>query len=95
MTIEEFADIVGLDLEIVRYANQGNRYVVQFRDTDVKETEDDPTLRCVYGEGFSIRDALADYVQKISGKWLVVDVDGQARRRFSVPMILGYRDGEW
>ena len=94
MTIEEFADIIGLDLEIVRYANQGNRYVVQFKDVDVKETEDDPTLRCVYGEGFCINDALADYVQKISGKWLVVDAVGGVRVKFSVPVMLGYRSDE-
>ncbi len=85
MTIYEFADVIGRDLVIRRYANQGGRWTAEFDGAELKDAPDSGFLAGVYGNGVSPEDALSDYLECIKGKWLVFDAYGKHRREYNVP----------
>lgn len=85
MTVEEYADALNLELEIRRYPNQDGRYTAQFANCDMKERADDGCLTGAYGNGKSPSQAIADYIQQIEGKILVVGAGTDYRRQYLVP----------
>ena len=86
MNIEEFADILGVNLIITRYANQGGRYTAKFDGVEVKRDKHDVILCGLYGKSKSSHEAVADYVENIRGKWLVINAyQKEKRREFGVP----------
>jgi len=85
MTIEEFGDVMGVDLIIRRYANQQNRYMCQFEYAEVKKYKGEPGLRGLYGTGKCASEAVQDYVTIIKGKWLVINAMTDRRKEFGVP----------
>jgi hypothetical protein len=88
MNIEEYADALNLQLEITRYANQGNRYSARFDGCETKDGPEDGCLTSTYGNGYSAFTAVEDYVKKIKGKILVVSAMGPDRRQYLVPKTL-------
>jgi len=88
MTIEELADILAVDLQIRRYANQLNRYTASFERTGVKESKSDRILSSTHGNGKTPQEAISDYTKKICGKWLVVNAYSDNRIEFGVPETL-------
>ena len=89
MTIEELADVINVDLIIRRYANQTNRYIAEFEHTEIKNSKDDRILAGIYGNSTSPAKAIQDYIENITGKWLVIDAGSKDNRReFGVPATL-------
>lgn len=84
MNIEEFADVIGADLIIRRYANQDNRYMAEFEHCETTE-KDSPVLAGEYGNGKTAHMAVLDYVQKIKGKILVFNAYSKDRKEFNAP----------
>jgi hypothetical protein len=86
VTVEEYADALNLELMIIRHANQFNRYVARFHNTETKENFQSCILSSTHGNGSSADGAVRDYAEKIRGKVLVVDAsDKLNRREYAVP----------
>ena len=89
MTIEEFGDIINCDLVIRRYSNQNNRYMCQFEHSETKESEHSAILEGTYGNGYSISNAISDYVERIRGRFIVLNAyDKEKRKVYGVPETL-------
>lgn len=83
MDIYEFADIIQKDIEITRFANQGNRFIASFKQSYTKGTG---TLEGTYGDAKSAIGAIQDYTAKIRGKVLVFEpINEKSRPEFAVP----------
>jgi len=82
MTIEEYADVLNVDLIIRRYCNQDNRYMAEFENADIKEG---CGLVGIHGNGKTATEAVLNYVERIRGKRIVFDAMGKDRREFDVP----------
>lgn len=85
MKINEFADVIGADLIIRRYANQNNRFTCSFEDSEVM---DGNLLRGTYGNGDSIDFAISDYTRQIRGKTIVFNAMRDNRKEYQVPQSL-------
>lgn len=85
MKLGEFADVIGKDLLIRRYANQNNRFTCAFDGSEVKEG---CFLRGGFGDGDTVEKAIADYVQQIRGKHLVFNAYTPKREDYEVPATL-------
>lgn len=89
MHIEEYADALNLELIILRYPNQANRYCAQFEDCEVKDDAGSAILESAYGNGSTPQAAIAAYLNEIRGKVLVVCAgDPERRRQYVVPRSL-------
>lgn len=89
MTIYEFADIIGKDLELTRFNNQSERWVCSFRDSVTKVEPADATATGTYGDAKSPIGAVQDYTAKIRGKILVFRaMHPTERQEFNVPKII-------
>lgn len=88
MTIYELSDMVNEHLILTRYSNQGTRWSAQINHAETKEFKGSAILCGEYGDGNSPETAIADYVQRIRGKVLVIDSMGKDRREFVVPATL-------
>lgn len=86
ISIEDFADIINKELDIKRYPNQDNRYMVKF-DAEVK---DDCVLIGYHGNGSTPTEAIQDYIKKIKGRTLVFNAMTKDRKEFVVPTTLEY-----
>jgi len=83
MTIFEYADVVNLNIEIVRYHNQDGRFRAAFQDCDLK---DGKFLQTVSGNGQSVNEAIVDYLKSIGGKTIVYMASSDKyRHEFIVP----------
>jgi len=82
MTIEEYADILNVDLIIRRYCNQDNRYMAKIENAEVMQ---DGCLIGMYGNGKTAFDAINDYVKQIRGKRIAIDSYTPKRGEFDVP----------
>lgn len=86
MNIEEYADILNLELRILRYPNQGNRYCAAFERCETKEDAGSNMLTSNHGNGKSPAEAIEDYLTQIRGRLLVVSAYGdKERREYVVP----------
>lgn len=86
MNIEEYADILNLDLRILRYPNQDNRYCAAFERCETKDDAGSGMLTSTSGNGNSPAEAINDYIERIRGKLLVVNAYGnKERREYVVP----------
>jgi hypothetical protein len=89
MNINELSDIMGVDLILRRYANQGKRWIAQLEHVDIKEHRESSEWEDTYGNANSPDEAIADYVNKIRGKVLLVHAFTRKRRKeFDVPASL-------
>ena len=85
MSIYEFADIIGRDLLVTRFANQEERWTCQFASCEIKG---DGVLIGEYGDAKSAIGAIQSYTQKIRGKILVFDACTEKRMEYNVPSII-------
>lgn len=83
MTIEEYADVLNVELVVRRCANQENRWMADFESCEIK---DGVILSSSYGDGKSPDKAIDSYVEKIRGKRIVFHAMSTAKRReYEVP----------
>lgn len=88
MTIYELSDIARCDLVLTRHHNQGARWTARLERTDTKESATDVCVTAAYGNGSTPEEAIADYVQRLRGRLLVVDAMRETRREMGVPATL-------
>ncbi len=89
MNIYEFADVVGAEIEWLRYNNQGNRHIAHFRNCDIKEGA---MLVGAYGDSDSPENALHEYVKRIAGATIVFNAgSSEYRQTFNVPKNLSLK----
>lgn len=89
MTLEDFSDIIGVDLVTVRYSCRRPRYGVYLRDTHIAKRKGSAAITIDEGLGDSVYAARSDYVNRIRGKWAIIDAFKSSRREFGVPESLG------
>lgn len=82
VTLEQFAEIIGVDIELRRYAGQNGRWSAQLERTEVK---DGGCLVGAYGDGASPQSAMANYATRLAGQRIVVNAYSDNRREFNVP----------
>ena len=88
MNIQDYCDILNIDLSIKRFHNQNNRWIANFYSC---ETMDGAALVSEYGNGCNPESALKDYINKIKGKRVVFYAMSEAlRREYVVPESLTY-----
>ena len=86
MNVEEYADILNLELRITRYPNQQNRYCASFEHCETKDHKGAAGLCSTHGNGITPALAVGDYVSKIRGRLLVVNAMSEKdRREYVVP----------
>ena len=78
MTIEEYADVINVQIEITYYPNQENRWSAKFKGGEIQEAS---MLSSVFGNGNNPHYAIDDYLNKIKLKTLVFDAMSTTRRR--------------
>jgi hypothetical protein len=82
MTIYEFADVIGKDLLIRRYANQKGRFMVRFEHCDVK---DGIFLRGAHGNAPNMVDAISAYIAEIAGQELIFNGNTDREQSYRAP----------
>ncbi|MFH2143070.1 MAG: hypothetical protein ABIJ97_11640 [Bacteroidota bacterium] len=82
MTIEEYCDVINVDLIVTRFHNQNERWIALFEHCEVK---DGIMLVGVCGNAHTPQEAVRDYIQQIKGKKIVFNSMGKDRREFIVP----------
>lgn len=87
MNIYDYADALNLEIKLLRYPCQSNRWTARFDGTETKRDLNDGCLTSTYGNGESPQQALFDYAQKITGKILVVGAMSETRRQYNVPAL--------
>jgi len=88
MNIQEYADVLNLDLKLMRYPNQNNRWTAKFERCETKDSEASCILSGTYGNGIDPQSAIADYVDSIRGKILVHHANMPNEQRWLVPVSL-------
>ena len=89
MNIEEYADILNIQLRITYYPNQNGRWTASFEGVETKADASSGILDSTYGNAESPDEAINDYVEKIRGRLLVINATGgDKRREFIVPATL-------
>lgn len=87
MNLCELADLLDVDIEIRRYANQKGRWTCNLERCETKETKESNLLYGTHGNGISVTDAIQDYATTISGRILVFDAYTDRRREFRCPQL--------
>jgi len=83
MRLEQFADIIGVNLEITYYANQDGRFCTQLANTAVREGA---VNRYTFGNGKTYEESAREYAREIQGTTIVVDAYSESRRKeYNVP----------
>jgi hypothetical protein len=90
MTFYEYADVLNVDIRVIRYHNQNDRWSARFQDCEVK---DGAVLRTTSGEGKTPELAISDYIKQIRGKRIIFNAYTDNRREFTVPDIAGFVPG--
>lgn len=89
MTIYDIADLMDLEILIIRFPNQKNRWICKFEQCDTKDKSGDPILTGTYGTGDNPTNATINYVQRIRGKILVfLPADPDRRKEINIPQNL-------
>ena len=85
MKFFDWLDSLNLDLEIVRYNNQENRFCASLSKGEFKDYIGDGILQSLHGNGTTPERAIADFADIISGKIVVFDKIGTERITYKVP----------
>ena len=89
MNIEEYCDILNLNIRMTYYHNQNKRWSVSFDGAETKEDAGSSILKSEYGTGKTPELAMIDYLFLIRGRVLVINaMSGKDRRELVVPMEL-------
>lgn len=82
MNFYDYMDTINVDLEVTRYHNQA-RWLARFHGTEVRRGF--AMLVSEYGLGKTPDEAIADYMEKIRGKKIIINAMSTTRREFVVP----------
>lgn len=87
MRLTELADILDLDIELLRHANSGGNWSADFKPcVEVKTNKHSTILSSCTGYGPSPSEAMSSLQEKIEFKWLVIEaMRADRRREFGVP----------
>jgi len=91
MNIEEYADILNLEILLTYYPNQNGRWVAKFGNAEIKEGG---MLSSEYGNGSTPDEAMANYLKNIIGRRVVINAMRDDRREYNVPVNLTSKGGE-
>ena len=80
MKLSQVMEKFNLELRVAYYG----RWVVQFRGVDIK---DRGLLKDEYGNGDTLKEALTNYLESVSGLEVVYYAIGRDRRVFTLPFI--------
>jgi len=87
MKFTEYCDIINCNIKITYYHNQKNRWSAAIEYADTKKTTSSGVLEGTYGNGKNPEEAISDYIEKISGKLLVLNaMSKENRREYKVPL---------
>lgn len=86
MTLEEFADIINVDINLTRYANQDNRWCASFESAEIMRGG---CLLSTYGDGTTPQEAISEYTEIIAGQKIAVGAYTDNRREYTVPKNIG------
>jgi len=86
MNITEYADVINVNIHLTYHHNQDSRWSASFEDTEILNR-----VGCLqiqdHGAGPSPEAALQNYIDLITGKFIVIDVmNKEQRREFKAPM---------
>jgi hypothetical protein len=84
MTIEELADVLGVEIKI-HYSPVNHKWMAKLERAEIKGNG---VLIGECGYGKTPRQALAQYAEKIQGKTVVFDAYTNDRRESSIPATL-------
>ena len=79
---EDFAEIIGVEIELRRFPLQNGRWMCQFKNTEVKGKG---VLIGVHGNDTTPDGAMAAYAREIEGTTIVVGAYTGQRKEFNVP----------
>lgn len=82
--LADFADLHGLSLRATNYGGSPERITCAFEDCEVKQGS---MLVGTYGEGTSLKSAMADYANRISNCVLVKNAHTFERQEFQTPLL--------
>ena len=85
MNIQEYADILNIEISLIYYPNQKNRWSAMFQNCEVMG---DGVLIGTYGNGTTPLSAIGDFIENIKGKKIVFGAGTLKRREFVVPETL-------
>lgn len=93
ITIYDYADVMGFDLELIRHPNQKGRWTAKFRGVGTCEGPGSGVYCATYGNGCCPEDAIAAYASQVQGRWLHVSAyiggGGDKSRTIRCPDELG------
>jgi hypothetical protein len=81
-SLEQFAEIIGVDIVVRRYAGQNGRWTAQLEHAEVMSGG---CLSAAYGDAKEVQGAIRDYCTQIAGKRIAVSALGERRQEFNVP----------
>jgi len=88
MKLTDWLDALNLELEIKRFPNQQERWIVNVPHSEIKG---DGVLIGTYGDANSTRGAVCNYIKKIQSQVLVLNAgSSKTRREYTVPEELTY-----
>jgi hypothetical protein len=91
MNIIEFADLIGVNINITYYPNQQTRFSASIDHGETKDNKNDGILRGTIGnDGNSPVEALNALAHSISNKWLIIRAYGDDRQEYHVPVLSEY-----
>jgi hypothetical protein len=82
VSLEQFAEIIGVDIVVRRYAGQEGRWTAQLEHTDVLQGG---CLVAEFGNGATGDTAMREYAKTIAGKRIAVNGISDRRQEFNVP----------
>ena len=89
MNIEEYCDILNINIRITYYHNQNKRWSASFDGGEIKEDAGSSILKSEYGTGKTPELAMIDYLFSVRGKVLVLNAMSETNRReYVIPVDL-------
>ena len=86
MDIKEYCDALGLQLVLTRHSNQEGRWSARLHTCEFKSHPLSASLESTHGNGITCRAAVADMVELIRGRVMVVNATSATdRREYRVP----------
>jgi len=86
MNIQEYCDILNIEINLKYYPNQNGRWCANFDHCEFKDTASSRILASTYGNGFTPQAAIEDFLEQIRGKLMVINAtDENKSREYIVP----------
>jgi len=82
MKLQEYCDTLNIEIRIIYYPNQDNRWSAAFNCCEVSEGS---MLISQYGDGNSPDEAIREYINCIEGKKIVFNAGSDDSREYVVP----------